>query len=88
MRIADLAAGVTQRNPVTATLVEVTIDEWDGDIEVCGEVKRVGRGTLINGDRVVLRGSSDHAHFLIATYGQAAVSPNPHRSSLLTSLLM
>jgi len=79
---------VTQRNPLTAAIVEVTVNERDGDIEVRREVKHVGRDTLIDGDRVVPRGSPDHAHFLIATREQAAILPNSQRSSLLTSLGM
>ena len=58
---------MTQRNPLSAALVEVSVDERDGDIEVCGEVKRVRHDALVNSDRVVPLGSPGHARFLIAT---------------------
>jgi mannitol/fructose-specific phosphotransferase system IIA component len=63
----------------------VPVNKWHGDIEDRGEVKRVGRHTFINTDGVVAFGSPDHAHFLIAICDQAAISPYPHRRSLLTT---
>ena len=66
LRIAHLAALMTQRNPLSAALIEVSVDERDGDVEVCGEVKRVRHDALINSNRVVPLGNPDHARFLIA----------------------
>ena len=83
---SDLVGVVTQRDMGAASLVEMSVDKRNRDIEDRGEAKRVGRDTFVDRDRVVALDSPVHIPVLIATREQPAICcSKSHRSSQLTS---